>query len=785
MTVQRLRRITGHLRRAVRRRPVVTATGDGYRIAQDLGVATYRGLHRPDGFTFIDRGETPRMLGMSSAVSDADLDALWRSRVVASDARRHEAQTGYAALARADRISCRYRVRPFSGGERVFEERAIVRERRPDGTIVVDGVVIDVSAAAAAADLHRLLDDITDTLGVYVYEGEISADGAYLETYTGAGFERMLGIERPREALGDDAWEEHIHPDDRAAYVAWDPVASGTESITYRVVDASGRVRHVAEWCFVRERLGNGAVRVEGALIDLTEQTEARDALRDVEQRFGTVLAATDLLISTVRAYAVDNVVEVFRGPGMERLLGGRPAEGEEPWKVWYERIHADDRPARDAALERVLDGESASMVYRLRGLDDVERWIWVRAIPRTVRDADGGVIIDRLFADVSERERAIQALANARDEAERQLRLDQLTGVANRLGTIEALEQMLDQAPEQAGPFVLLLDVDHFKRINDTYLHAAGDEVLCEIARRLAAAVGSEGLVARFGGEEFAVVFPGWLAPDSLRARAEQVRRAVAAGPIAVAGEQLHVTLSGGLARAEAGTWSTTSVLAAADRALYAAKRRGRNRLVAAADVAESDVLADEPDAIRMAEAVSHAAALREGESEVHCHWVADTAGSVAARIGLGPAAQLRCRLAGLLHDIGKVAIPDAILAKPGPLDDAEWQVMRQHAAFGAEILSRISGLADAAPIVRHHHERVDGSGYPAGLAGDAIPIESRIVAVVDAYSAMVEARVYCAPRSHTEAVAELRRCSGSHFDATVVEALVEVLAERRRDAA
>ncbi len=147
------------------------------------------------------------------------------------------------------------------------------------------------------------------------------------------------------------------------------------------------------------------------------------------------------------------------------------------------------------------------------------------------------------------------------------------------------------------------------------------------------------------------------------------------------------------------------------------------------------------------------------------------------AERLGLPIGIVERCTLGGWLHDVGKVAVPDRILGKPGPLDDEEWAVMRTHPLVGEDIVARVGSLSGAAAGVRHHHERFDGSGYPDGLAGAAIPIEARIVAAADAYAAMTADRVYSTARTPHEAAAELRRSCGSHLDPSVVAALLDVL--------
>ena len=261
-------------------------------------------------------------------------------------------------------------------------------------------------------------------------------------------------------------------------------------------------------------------------------------------------------------------------------------------------------------------------------------------------------------------------------------------------------------------------------------------------------------------------------IAPPSICARPS------AAAPLGAGPELLlGVTSSAGGALAQPGLWSVEGLIDAADRALYSAKRRGRDQTRLFSELTVEDLVAEEPEAIRLAQALALSAGAREGIAETHCAQVADLAASIATAVGLPEAVVMRCRLAGWLHDLGKIAIPDAILTKPGPLDEAEWAVMRTHAEIGESILRRIAGLSDAAPAVRHHHERFDGSGYPDGLAGDEIPIEASIVACANTYSAITVDRVYRAARTPIEAIAELNACAGTQLDPVVVDAAISVL--------
>ena len=258
---------------------------------------------------------------------------------------------------------------------------------------------------------------------------------------------------------------------------------------------------------------------------------------------------------------------------------------------------------------------------------------------------------------------------------------------------------------------------------------------------------------------------------------RAERLCDAVRATPIVSAGTAIRLTVSIGGARHGAGPLALDTWIESADHALYAAKGRGRDRACLATEVRSERTRPFDPESLVLARGIAFAAALRADESEVHAQQVADLAGRVAEQLGLPAGVVARCVLGGWLHDAGKVAMPDAILSKPGPLTEDEWAVMRTHAAHGEAIVLRIPSLRESAPAVRHHHERFDGGGYPDGLAGAEIPIEARIIGAADAYCAMTADRVYSAARTPAEAAAELRRSAGTHLDPDVVVALLAAI--------
>jgi diguanylate cyclase (GGDEF)-like protein len=328
-----------------------------------------------------------------------------------------------------------------------------------------------------------------------------------------------------------------------------------------------------------------------------------------------------------------------------------------------------------------------------------------------------------------------------------------------------------------------VLFDLDHFKQINDALGHGAGDRVLVEVARRLRAAAAPDDCVARWGGEEFAVLIRDIADEHDLAHRAVALQRAIDSAPIAVDGEQLTVEASGGATPLTAGE-SLDALVEHADRALYAAKRRGRNRVLLASDVNAGDLVAERPEAIRIAEALAVAVGVREGAPPDHPAYVASLSARIARSLLLDSRTALRCELGGWLHDIGKLSVPERVLLKPIMLDDEEWAIMRGHPELGEQIVERIPALHAAGPAIRHHHEHFDGCGYPDGLAGFAIPIEARIVAVADTFSAMTQQRPYASARSGEQALAELRRCAGAQFDPAVVAALEAVLSTADADA-
>jgi diguanylate cyclase (GGDEF)-like protein len=416
------------------------------------------------------------------------------------------------------------------------------------------------------------------------------------------------------------------------------------------------------------------------------------------------------------------------------------------------------------------------------------------RALERTLENdepvelRETGIPAERRLA------RAFNAASGAFVQVEARATHDRLTGIPNRETLLAILGSEVERAARHYKPLsVAFIDIDRFKPINDTYGHNSGDAVLRQVARLVADGVRVSDTFGRYGGEEFMLILPETLPEDAVRL-AEELRVLVQQEPLRIAGDQtVKATISIGVAGGRGAELQLDMMVDRADAAMYAAKSLGRNRTYMFREL-------DEGAPVRRAPI----SAERRAQATAIGQWASDTATQALASVlapqahhrgrpsdmiaalamGIGNEMGLpdeeieRIRIASLLHDLGKIAIPEEILDKPTTLSDAEWQAIGEHPRIGQVILEQASNLREAIPVVLHHHERFNGGGYPHGLKGNEIPLGARIVAVADAYHAMVHDRPYSVAVTHENALAELRRHAGTQFDPDVVEMFCTVYA-------
>jgi diguanylate cyclase (GGDEF)-like protein/putative nucleotidyltransferase with HDIG domain len=411
-------------------------------------------------------------------------------------------------------------------------------------------------------------------------------------------------------------------------------------------------------------------------------------------------------------------------------------------------------------------------------------------------------------------------ALHNARayQVALEQAITDGLTGLKTHRFFMEALDREWRRSTRSGQMFsVIMIDLDGFKQVNDRYGHLEGDKVLAAVANLLNDRVRQSNVVARYGGDEFAIMLPearteqAEVLAERLRANIEADRYLAAHG----------VTASFGISTFPVHGPTQEEILRVADSGMYLAKHQDGNRVrVASLSVASAQadwerqlleaylgvnmkrMFSTGPEAfdhylkqfqqdmmlkgsrevtplLETVTALAHSIDAKDHYTQEHSQTVSQIAAQIARQMGLSDPLIEEIRLGGILHDIGKIRVPEALLCKPGRLTAEEYEVIKSHPVWGAKILEplKVKAIERIRGIVRHHHERVDGTGYPDGLKGDRIPLAARIIAVADSYDAMIHDRTYKPARTIEQAVEELNRYRGTQFDPDIVEAFVRSL--------
>ncbi len=522
---------------------------------------------------------------------------------------------------------------------------------------------------------------------------------------------------------------------------------------------------------------------------DITDEAASQEKLRRSEAHKAAILeTAIDCIIGMDQ----DGVVTEWN-PAATRTFGYNPAEAIGR-KVAELIIPPQMRAAHVRGLARFLaTGEGPVLDQRVEvsALHQDGREFPVELTATAVR-VEGSLVFTAYIRDMSERkamERERETMEREREELLSQTEAllavalaradhDPLTGLLNHRAFHKRLKEELNEeeagiasAPGTSGA-VLLVDLENFKFFNDAYGHLAGDDVLRRISRTFEAVCRPSDVLGRFGGDEFALLLPG-ASPEDAQAMAEKLRDAAGRAGYQPPGYQTTIpfTLSVGMASFPDDGLSPAALLEAADARLRVAKSGGEADSHA---LIVRDSLARTVGGFTMLDALVTAVDNKDRYTRRHSEDVMHLCRQIAVALGLEAPAQRTLEVAALLHDVGKIGVPDAILRKPGRLTDDDYEAIKQHPLMGSVIVGAVPGFEDTLDAVRHHHERWDGQGYPFGLVGEEAPLPARIMAVADAYSAMTTDRPYRKGMEPARALAILENGAGTQWDPVCVRAFL-----------
>lgn len=513
--------------------------------------------------------------------------------------------------------------------------------------------------------------------------------------------------------------------------------------------DITNRLRLETSWQHMLHSLEDQIAERNAALMDINRQLQAEileragaeQALAEKEQQLRLI---TDNMLDIVMQIDLAGTIK-YISPSCQTMLGYQSSFFL--GKSIFEQIHPDDITATSTDFQQtVTTGAPVAAQFRVRHADG--HWVWAEGVAKSVIDDRGNILgAVACCRDITSRKRVEQQL---KYQAVR----DPVTGLYNRTYFEIQMTRLVDPALQPVG--LIMCDLDGLKYVNDTIGHDAGDHLLADLATLIGDTFTGNEIVARIGGDEFAVILPN---TDEAALSASRLRFKDAIDTYNNSGPKIPLCVSIGTA-ITGPSLSIYGLFKAADNSMYREKLHSQNS-------SRSSVV----------QALKKALEARDFVTEGHAARLRDLTIQLARSCGFPDYKLTDLILFAEFHDIGKVGIPDYILFKPGPLTPEEVMVMRSHSEIGHRIAISTPDLEPIADWILMHHEWWNGKGYPLGLSGAAIPLECRILSIVDAYDAMTNDRPYRKATTHAAAIAEIERCSGIQFDPDLVKRFTRLL--------
>jgi diguanylate cyclase (GGDEF)-like protein/putative nucleotidyltransferase with HDIG domain len=575
-----------------------------------------------------------------------------------------------------------------------------------------------------------------------------------------------------------------------ASQSAYIPVAYNTTVVVLLAFVARPLLRNIEDWVY--RSFHWGTYKYRQALIDFSDRMSHIINLDELaDEMLTTMTKALHLTQASLlfQDYTSGDFTTKFAYPKIEgeELDNTIKFSLDNPIVSWLNKKgeplsleSVDNIPELKGLWEPEKEQVAVSSLGLLCPIKSRDRLIGIIALGKKAADALYSHEDLDLVMSMANQASTIIENAQLYSQAVTRANTDGLTGLYNHRHFHERLDHEIARGSRFGTTFsLIMLDIDLFKAYNDIHGHLAGDEILRRIAICIQTSVRSLDIAFRYGGEEFSIILPEARLDDAYKV-AERIRKTIAAR---TSSKAPPITASIGVANWPIDGVMKAEIIACADAALYRAKQTGRNRTCLSSDVAKpaTPLVSVELEARSRALSIIYALAAtvdaKDHYTYGHSKKVSDYAVAIGEAMGLSQDRVDTIRAAGLLHDIGKVGIPDSTLNKKGTLSDEEWGLIKDHPKLGVEILRHVIDLVNCLPVILHHHERYDGSGYPAGLRGNNIPLEARILAVADAFDAITSPRPYREQLSSQQALDELRRCIGTQFDPKVIEVFFKVV--------